>query len=170
MVKFSGFMRSIHDHITMAVYWIGILCLLFILSMFCYEIISRYFFRSPTYWVSDYSGYALLFSTFFLAPKITKDLGHIQITFLQDAFSAQPRSVLNAFLFTLAAVACLWAGWYAVEEAMRQYERNVRTMAVMSVPRWWMSAAIAYGFLNSALYFLRHAFTELRGKIAATEA
>ncbi|MGP9679930.1 TRAP transporter small permease [Halomonas sp. AOP27-A1-41] len=162
MNKLFSYSSKVHDAITSIGYWLGVLALLAILCMFCYEITARYFFRNPTQWISDYTGYALLFSTFLLAPRVTKNRGHIEITFIRDALPPLPQHIFNALLFMLAAGACIWAGWYAVEEAMRQYDRGIRTMAVVSVPRWWMSAAIAYGFINSGLYFIRASIEELR--------
>jgi len=160
--KLCHVLKTSHDRLTEAVYWLGILCLFCILAMFCYEIIARYFFRSPSRWIADYTGYALLLSTFFLAPRIARFHGHIQVSFVQEALRGRAKTVLGAVLFLMAAGACAWAGWYAVEEAMRQHARNIQTMAVMPIPKWWMSAAIAYGFWNSMLYFLRHSVTELR--------
>lgn len=162
MKKLFSHCAKVHDGITNLAYWLGVLALLAILCMFCYEITARYFFRSPTQWISDYTGYALLFSTFLLAPRITKNRGHIEITFIRDALPPRPQHVFSAMLFMAAAAACIWAGWYAVEEAMRQYDRGIRTMAVVSVPRWWMSAAIAYGFINSGLYFIRASIEDIR--------
>jgi len=160
--KLCHVLKTSHDRLTETIYWLGILCLSFILAMFCYEIVARYFFRSPSRWISDYTGYALLFSTFFLAPRIARFHGHIQVSFVQEALRGRAKSLLGAALFLMAAGACAWAGWYAVEEATRQYARNIQTMAAVSVPKWWMSAAIAYGFLNSMLYYLRHSVAELR--------
>ena len=150
-----------HDLLTDAAYVIGVLMLGAILLMFCYEITARYFFRAPTQWISDFTGYALLFSTLLLAPRITRDRGHIAITFLRDALPDRHKGLMDGLLFLLAAGACFWAGWYALEEAMRQFDRGTRTLAVVSVPRWWFSAVIAYGLLNSGIYFLRMSLTEL---------
>ncbi|TVP49402.1 MAG: TRAP transporter small permease [Halomonas sp.] len=168
MNKVFVYSTRVHDTITLIGYWLGVLALFAILCMFCYEITARYFFRSPTQWISDFTGYALLFSTFLLAPRITQNRGHIEITFIRDALPERPKRFFNASLFVLAAVACMWAGSYAIEEAMRQYDRNIRTMAVVSVPRWWMSAVIAYGLINSGLYFIRICLEELRAAMGKT--
>lgn len=158
VLSYSG---KAHDLLTDAAYVIGVLMLGAILLMFCYEITARYFFRTPTQWISDFTGYALLFSTLLLAPRITRDRGHIAITFLRDALPDRRKGLMDGLLFLLAAGACFWAGWYALEEAMRQFDRGTRTLAVVSVPRWWFSAVIAYGLLNSGVYFLRMSLTEL---------
>lgn len=146
---------KLHDLITEVAYVIGVLLLAAILFMFCYEITARYFFRAPTHWIADFTGYALLISTFLLAPRITRQNGHIAISFLRDALQGRARYIVDFFVLGAAAIACVWAGYYAIEEAMRQFDRGTRTLAVVSVPRWWFSAAIAYGFVNSGIYFCR---------------
>lgn len=165
MNKLCSGLGKTHDTLTDIGYWIGVLALFAILIMFCYEITARYFFRSPTQWINDFTGYFLLFSTFLLAPRLTRERAHIEISFVKDALPETPRGYFSFMLFLLAAVACVWAGWYAFEEAMRQYSRGVSTMAVVSVPRWWMSAVISYGLINSGIYFLRASVMEFQSSL-----
>ena len=156
----STFTRQIcagHDRLTAFSGQLGILTLLLILLMFCYEVSARYFFRAPTDWVSDFSGYALLVSTILLVPRIAADRGHIQITFLQNRLDRRAEHMVNAAIMAVSAATCIWAGWYAVDEALRQYDRGIRTLAVVSVPRWIFSAVLAYGFLSTAIHYIRHA-------------
>lgn len=165
---YSGLGKT-HDAITDIGYWLGVLALFAILLMFCYEITARYFFRSPTQWINDFTGYFLLFSTFLLAPRLTRERAHIEITFIKDALSEKARGCFSSLLFLLATIACIWAGWYAFEEAMRQYDRGIRTMAVMSVPRWWMSAVISYGLMSSGVYFFRASVMELKSSLVSRD-
>ncbi|MCE8016243.1 TRAP transporter small permease subunit [Halomonas sp. MCCC 1A17488] len=96
---------------------------------------------------------------------MTRERAHIEISFVKDALPEIPRGYFSSMLFLLATVACVWAGWYAFEEAMRQYRRGVSTMAVVSVPRWWMSAVISYGLVNSGIYFLRASIMEFQSSL-----
>lgn len=159
---------NIHDAITKAGYVLGVVALLLILVMLCTEIVSRYFFRSPTQWISDFCSYALVFSTCLITPNITRTNGHIAITYIRDSLREDRRIWLDTAIFLLAAAACWWAGWYAVQEALRQYDRNIHTIAVVSMPRWCMSAAIAYALISSGLYFVRQCIGQFVNQSAQT--
>jgi len=55
-----------------------------IVTAYVYEVVTRYFFNSPTDWVSDYVSYALVASIFLALPKVTKDKKHVAVTILVD--------------------------------------------------------------------------------------
>ena len=55
----------------------------------------------------------------------------------------------------LVWIVCLMVAWFGLDENLRQYLDNVRLMRVHAVPQWWISTFITYGFLMSAIHYLR---------------
>jgi hypothetical protein len=64
-------------------------------------------------------------------------------------------ATVSWFLFFISAVVCLTVAWFGLDENLRQYIDNVRLMRVHAVPQWWISIFITYGFLMSAIHYLR---------------
>jgi TRAP-type C4-dicarboxylate transport system permease small subunit len=153
-----------HDALSHAGFVLGVLALAVIVVLFSYEIVARYFFRAPTRWVSDYVAYALLISTFLLLPQLTRARDHISITFLQETMPVRLQFVLSVGLGLFSGLVCFAAAYLCGLETWRQYTTGTRTMAVVSIPKWWVSIFIVYGLFNTGLYFLRLAAADiLRG-------
>jgi TRAP-type C4-dicarboxylate transport system permease small subunit len=55
----------------------------------------------------------------------------------------------------LATGACCIAAWITGTETWRQYLQDVTTLTSLPIPKWWVSIFLPYGFLSSAIHFLR---------------
>lgn len=160
-----GLIAKGHDGLTQAGFILGAVALAAIVVLFSYEIVARYFLRAPTRWISDYVAYALLISTFLLLPQLTRTRQHISITFIQDSLPGRLRVALVVVLTLVSAAVCVAASYLCWLETARQFNAGTRTMAVVSIPKWWISSFIVYGLFNSGLYFLRLAAEDIMGAI-----
>jgi len=156
-----GLIAKGHDGLTQAGFILGTVALAAIVVLFSYEIVARYFLRAPTRWISDYVAYALLISTFLLLPQLTRTRQHISITFIQDSLPERLRIALVVILTLVSGAICLAASYLCWLETARQFNAGTRTMAVVSIPKWWISSFIVYGLFNSGLYFLRLAIEDI---------
>ncbi len=147
---------AVHDAITAAAAVLAAIGLILIVVFYVYEVVTRYFFNSPTAWVSDFVSYGLAAAVFLALPKVTKDKTHVAVTILVDLLPAKINGLVHGII-SLVGFACLSiAAYISLQENLRQYAKNIETLAVVSIPQWWVSGFITFGLALSALYMLRH--------------
>ncbi len=159
-----------HDMLTTAGAALSVFSVAAICFSYCYEVVSRYFFDAPTSWVAAVTVYLLLASVMLMAPYVTRHRGHVTITFVLERVGADRARILTAACIALSAAVCLLSVWFTGTETVRQYVSDTTMMdSLLLTPKWALSALIVYGFLGSALYFLRQVGPALRGEIVATD-
>ena len=136
---------------------LGAAALALIVFAYAYEVAARYLFGAPTEWAHDLVRYLLSAVVFLVAPEVARSRGHVAISFLVERLSAGRRALALRVLAALSALAAGAAGFIVASEAARQLERGILTIAVHPVPKWWITAVIAFGLLLTAAQFLRDA-------------
>lgn len=156
MKKLIAACGAVHDGLTAVAAVAAALGLICIVAFYVYEVVTRYVFNSPTAWVSDFVSYFLCASIFLALPKVTKDKGHVAVTILVDLLPARIAGRMHAAI-SLIGFCCLgFSAWVSLQENIRQYTKNIETLAIISIPQWWVSGFITFGLALSALYMLRH--------------
>jgi len=145
----------LHDRLTLAGFGLAAALVGVIAAAFCYEVLVRYFLSAPTSWTYDLGCYLLAAVIFLSVPEMSRRGAHIHVNLLLDALSPQRARLLRTVIGVLAAVACLAAAWITANETWRQYVQGVWTLSAVPIPKWWVTIHVPYGFLNSALHFLR---------------
>ena len=147
---------AIHDRLTAFAAMLGAVGLICITTFYVFEVVTRYFFNSPTSWVSDFVSYLLCISIFLALPKVTQDKGHVAVTILVDVMPSRIADPLYSII-SLIGFGCLsFAAWVSLKENIRQYDKGIDTLAIISIPQWWVSSFITFGLFMSALYLLRY--------------
>ena len=144
-----------HDRLTAAGFGCAAGFVALITVAFWYEVVSRYFFASPTVWAYALASYSLCPMIFLSMPAMTQRGAHISITYLVDRLPEPQGRILAKILLLVAAAVCLFCAWIGAEETWRQYVREVETISAFPVSKWWISIFIPYGMLVSALHVLR---------------
>ncbi len=132
---------------------VGVASLLGITALYCVEVILRYALNTPTSWGIDVISFLFLFSIFAVLPHATRSGGHIAVTLIQDTYPAFA-PFWNRILAVFGAMLCGLAMWVSLQENLRQVSQGVETVGAVTIPKWWLSIAITYGFGLSALWFL----------------
>src|SRR5262245_51212263 len=146
---------QLHDGLTLAGFGLAAALVGVIAAAFCYEVVVRYFFSAPTSWTYDLGCYLLAAVIFLSVPEMSRRGAHIHVNLVLDTLPPRRALLLRTVIGLLAAAACLAAAWITANETWRQYVQSVWTLSAVPVPKWWVSILIPYGFLNSALHFLR---------------
>ncbi|TFL14389.1 TRAP transporter small permease [Pusillimonas caeni] len=148
----------LHDWITRIGYWGAIGALGAIVVSYVWEVAMRYLLDSPTSWANDVVNYLLCALVFLALPEVTRARAHIAVTVLSDLAPPRVAPYLFSLINILAFASCMFAAWVSGDENIRQFVRGITTLANTPIPQWWISVFITYGFLGSALYFLRAIF------------
>lgn len=136
---------------------VGKLCLGLIVFAYCYEVVARYFFASPTWWANELVSYALSIGCFLMMPLVTRSGGQVAVTLVIDLMRPTAAARLSRIVHLVSFLTCAVAAWISLEENIRQVAQDVHLMKVYPIPQIYISAWITYGFASSALYFLRMA-------------
>lgn len=157
MSSFISKIYYLHDAITKAAATLAAIGLGSIVIAYVYEVVTRYFFNSPTAWVSDYVSYALAASVFLALPKVTKDKQHVAVTILVDIMPSKWADIIYTIISLIGFLCLTFAAYISALENWRQYSKGIETLASIPIPQWWVSIFITFGLLLSSVYLLRHA-------------
>jgi len=153
---------ALHDRVSSAAAALAAIGLILIVSFYVYEVITRYLFDSPTSWVSDFVSYLLCISVFLALPKVTRDRGHVAVTILVDILPDKVAGVIHSMISLIGFLCLGFAAWISYGENLRQFAKNIETLAIVAVPQWWISGFITFGLAFSAFYMLRLAHPDNR--------
>ncbi|MPZ57434.1 MAG: TRAP transporter small permease subunit [Rhizobiales bacterium] len=154
-----------HDGLTKAGFALATFFVGVIAASFVYEVIARYVFDAPTFWSYAVGEYVLCATIFLSVPELTRRGAHININLISDRLAPEQARRLRLFIGLLAAGACFVAAWIAGTESWRQCVQDVTTLTSFPIPKWWVSIFIPYGFLSSAIHFLRQLGHDVRQAI-----
>ncbi len=144
-----------HDRLTWGAAILAGVGLVLITVFYVYEVVTRYLFNSPTAWVSDFVSYALCATVFLALPKVTQEKSHVAVTILVDIMPARLKGYVGGIINLIGFLALSFAAYVSFGENFRQFEKNILTLATVSIPQWWVSSFITFGLAMSALYMLR---------------
>ncbi len=143
--------------LTQGLFALACLALVVMLGSYVLEVVLRYLFNAPTRWSSDVVSYAMLCSVAFALPAVTRDGGHVAITSLLDGLATGRRVMAIRTLAWVSAFTCLAAVVLLGSQATAQWRGSIETVAAVSIPKWWLSAAVALGLIGAAGHFIQHA-------------
>lgn len=145
----------LHDALTDLGFQLGKLCLAIILFSYSFEVVSRYFFNAPTWWADEAVSYSLSIGAFLMMPHVTREKGHVAVTFLLDMMPAHRARPAYWLIYLLGFLVCATGFWINLDENIRQIVNDVYLMTVKPFPKYYISVFITFGFGMSALHFLR---------------
>ena len=158
-VSLTGLAPWLLDHASRGLAVIGAAALGVIVFAYSYEVTARYLFNAPTEWAHDLVSYLLAAVVFLVAPDVARTRGHVAISFLVDRLTGPARRIALSTLMAAAALATGTAAWIIGNEALRQFETGIVTIAVHPIPKWWVTGVIALGLAVTTAQFLRHVFS-----------
>lgn len=148
-------LAKFHDWLTDAGLWLGAGLLGVIFVVYCWEVLVRYVFASPTTWGLEAIQYSQCIGIFVTIPYLAKTGGHVAVTIVVDRTSREFGERLSWFIYFVGFVMCAILTWMGLDENVRQIVQEVKIMAVHSIPKWWISVFLTYGFGMSAIHYLR---------------
>lgn len=116
----------LHDAISDFGYVVGALGLATMTTIYCYEVITRYFLGLATDWANDMFANVLLVTIFAMVPHATRMGQHIAISLLVELLPSM-RTALRIFAGVFGVAVCLFAAWMSLEENIRHIELEIVT-------------------------------------------
>jgi TRAP-type C4-dicarboxylate transport system permease small subunit len=146
-----------HDSLTRAGLIAGVAALSIILAGYCIDIVWRYFLNDPVLWANDTVRYMLAATLFLVLPAVTARHEHVAISLLVEHRSTRFKRAVARIAGVAATCGCAVAGAFALARVFDQAAEGIHTIAMLPIPKWWLSALACYGLWGSGLHFLRQA-------------
>jgi C4-dicarboxylate transporter DctQ subunit len=144
-----------HDGITDLGIQIAKACIAVVLALYCWEVFGRYILGIGTWWANEFVPYAVCAATFLMMPVVTRAKGHVAIGALEHFIPARFSVHARVMILVISLVVCSVIAWILVKENIRQVAQDINLLRVRTTPKIYVSIWITYGFISSALYFLR---------------
>jgi TRAP-type C4-dicarboxylate transport system permease small subunit len=120
----------------------------------CHMILTRYVFRSPTIWHTDFAVYAATAAVFLGAPYVLLKRGHVGVDVVETLVPAWTRGILrttgNAFGLVFCAAMLVASALFAHEAWANEW----RTAGVWQIPLWMPSLPLPVGFALLCLQYV----------------
>lgn len=118
------------------------------------EVVARYGLNDPLNWSGDAGSYMLCAMVFLALPLITRQRGHIAVTVVIEMLPQAYVGRVTRLLELVSALVLLIVAFFVIDLCIRQYEQGVLTTMANQIPRWWLTAVMAFGIILSALNFI----------------
>lgn len=166
-MRIVNILNHIHDGVSKACFYFSAALILVLTINIGYEVVSRYFFLSPTAWALDFSEYILIYSTFLAAPWLYKLGGHVSINVMVNNLGVRPRLLIEVFTgivgWAVTTIVTLRVGFDTVDA----FTRNVLIVRPVLMPKYAIMWVIPFGAMLLSFYFLKStlvALSTLRNK------
>lgn len=125
----------------------GVLVLLGMTVIVCYEVISRYVFNAPTVWVTEISTYMFV-AVVFLGLAVAQRAGsHIQVEILVTILSESRKRWLEAVGLWVGLLFIAVAGWQMARFNYSEWFYDTRDWGLLATPQWIPELPVTLGYL-----------------------
>lgn len=168
--KLPRLLMQVQDSITRALFGVSMVAAAYLAIMLAWEVIARYWLKSPSGWIPDTASFSFALITFLAAPMLAASNAHAHMDMVVKALPQNLSVWLIRLTMLLACLVCLVAAWFGWAELLRLHRRGVMMITVTPIPKWWLMMTIVYALLNSGLYYLRHFLCSFRSASHAPTA
>lgn len=158
-------LRLVFDWLSRSSLYVAASCFSLIAIIYCYEVVVRYVFNSPTVWSFDLGNYLMLAGLFLGLPQFTREGGNVAVSLLVDHLNDRNAAYLYMVIALLSAATCFYSAWICALETHRQYKMSVMLMGNLMYPKYWISWFMAYGFFLTGFAFIELAIVHSIQKV-----
>jgi len=121
--------------------------------MLFYEVVCRYFFRSPTIWAQEMSIYLFMWTMLAGGAYTLQQGKHVRIDLLVEHFSVRTQHFLEMVTSVAGLVFCAVITWQAYEMIVASIGYGKVSATLLRVPMWIPQLALLLGFALLTLQF-----------------
>lgn len=121
---------------------------LFIMAfIMLYDVVMRYVFNLPTFWVQETCEYMMVFLTFIGLAETQKQKAHIRMDYLYARFPEKMRKGLNLFFHFLVALFAILIFFSSFKMTLLALQYGCKSNSLMETPLFLMYAIIPVGMI-----------------------
>jgi TRAP-type C4-dicarboxylate transport system permease small subunit len=132
----------------------GVLLTLIILAV-CTDVVMRYLFNRPIFWVAELSEYSLLYITFLGTAWLLKQGGHVKIDLFTSRLAPKKRERLAIVSGIIGIFISVVFTYYGFKVTWDLFERGVFNPTLLEFPKGPLIAVIPIGFFLLLIQFVR---------------
>ena len=133
----------------------------------CCDVMARYFRLFSMPWSLDFAQYGLFVITFFGAPWVLNNHGHITIDLVVDRLSSEKAAVLRRISHIIGAIMSGALFLFTCEVLWRTYRDGTTVPDTFMFPEWWIYAFAPTTFLLLMIIFIRWVLSPPEGTNAS---
>lgn len=137
---------------------VGVLVLLGMTAIVCYEVISRFVFNAPTVWVTEISTYMFVALVFLGLAAAQRTGAHIQVELLTTHLSPPRRTFLEAVGLWTGLLFVAAAAWQMARFTHSEWRYDTRDWGLLATPQWIPELPVSLGYLLFIAALLRDLF------------
>lgn len=137
--------------------------LLFVNFSIFIDVFFRYFFQSPSIWITEVSTYLFLYIIFLATPYALQKGQHIKVTFLRYRLSPAATRLLDLVCSVLAMTFCSVLLWQGSNMIWTAFEEKWVSPTLLSAPLGYVYIVMALGSTLLLATFLLRAILEFKG-------
>ena len=127
-----------------------------------YHVLMRYFFKAPTNWAPDFSGYMQFALVLIGTTWVLKIDSHTKIDTLLIRLPHKIKAIVSSLTSFIALVACALFVWQGVDAAWTAYVRHDFLYHEIELPVAPFYALMAFAFTLLFIQFSRRFFNNCR--------
>ena len=154
-MKTLKYAEVIFDVLTNAfIFLAGVLLTLIMLAV-CTDVVMRYLFNRPIFWVAELSEYSLLYITFLGTAWLLKQDGHVKIDLFTSRLAPQKRERLAIVSGIIGVFISVVFTYFGFKVTLNHFVRGVYNPTLLEFPKGPLIAVIPIGFFLLLIQFIR---------------
>lgn len=154
----AAFDRIIHILAILAAFLLA-----FIMLAVCSDVIMRYFFSRPMFWVTEVTEYCLLWVTFLATAWVLSRDNHVVMDLVIGHMKPEIRATMGIITSIIGIAICLLVTWYGAKVTLDVFRRDLLLSTVLTPPAYILFIIIPVGSLLLTIQFIRRAFHYVEG-------
>jgi len=138
------------------------LLLVYVMLSITLDVVLRYFFNRPQFWVGELAEYSLLYITFAGAAWVLKKDAHVKIDILNTFLSPRYVRILDFASNIIGIFVCSVLTYYGVKVTWDQFARGMYNPTLMEFPRGPLLLIIPVGTFFLLMEFIRRALKNFK--------
>jgi len=130
----GSFLASFIDNVSKIAAIVASICVLTMMTVVFYEVIARYFFKSPTSWSVEMAGYLMVAAVMLGLAYASSQGKHVKVDLLISRLSKRKQLIFELFGFTLTLILFSLITWKAGEYAWLTFQQGTKSSGVMEFP------------------------------------
>jgi tripartite ATP-independent transporter DctM subunit len=142
------------DRFSSSVAALSTIALMVMVAIIVYEVVSRYVFNEPTFWVTEFSTYILLGLTYAALAQAQREGSHIQVELIVGWVSPDKRKALELVSGWVGLLFLVFLAWQVIVFVFTEYVNDTRDWGLLSTPQWIPEVPVAVGLVSFCLAVL----------------
>ena len=140
----------------------GLVLLFITLSIFV-DVVLRYFFGSPSIWITEVSTYLFLYLIFLGTAYALQQGAHIRVTFLLDRLNQKPKRIINILTSLFAMIFTAVLMWQSSRMTWSAFREHWTSPTMLNAPYAYIHVVMIIGSFLLLVTFFCGMVLEFRG-------